>query len=107
MRFFLDHDVNDAVAHALRRHGHDAFLLREVLPVNAIDSLVFSTAQSSGCIVITCNRDDYLQLANAQRQHHGLIILIRRRSAQTECINVLRLIDRASESGLVGNINFA
>jgi predicted nuclease of predicted toxin-antitoxin system len=106
VRFFLDHDVNDAVAHALRRHGHDAFLLREVLPVNAIDSLVFSTAQSSGFIVITCNRDDYLQLANAQRQHHGLIILIRR-SAHTECINILRLIDRAGQSGLAGNINFA
>ena len=107
MRFFLDHDVNDAVAHALRRHGHEAILLREVLPVDAIDSLVFPTAQNSGCIVITCNRDDYLQLANAQQQHHGLIILIRRRSARTECINVLRLIDRASESGLAGNINFA
>lgn len=106
MKFFIDHDVNDAVADALRRHGHDAILLREVLPVDAMDSLAFATAQRSGCVMMTCNRNDYLQLASTQ-QHHGLIILIRRRSAQTESINVLRLIERAGESGLAGNINFA
>jgi hypothetical protein len=48
VKFFLDHDVNDAVADALRRHA-----------------------------------------------------------ARTECTNVLRLIERAGESGLAQNINFA
>ncbi len=107
MKFFLDHDVNAAVADALRRHGHEAIVLRDVLPVDAADALALATAQTTGCIMITCNRGDYLQLASDQPQHRGLIILIRRRNAQTECINVLRLIERAGESGLAGNINFA
>ncbi len=57
-------------------------------------------------MMITCNRNDYLELAVPQ-QHQGLIILIRRHSARTECINILRLIERAGASGLAGNINFA
>lgn len=106
MKFFLDHDVNDAVADALRRHGHEATVLRDVLAPEADDALVFRTAQETGCVMITCNRNDYLELAS-QQAHHGLIILIRRHAARTECTNVLRLIERAGESGLSGNINFA
>ncbi|MBA3385523.1 MAG: DUF5615 family PIN-like protein [Chthoniobacterales bacterium] len=106
MKFFLDHDVNDAVADALRRHGHEAIVLRDVLPPDAPDSQVFAAAQETGCVTITCNRNDYLALS-AQQLHHGLIILIRRRSARTECINILRLLDRAGESGIANNINFA
>jgi hypothetical protein len=68
---------------------------------------VFAAAQARDCVMITCNRDDYLQLASQEQSHHGLIILIRRHSARAECINVLRLLDRAGESGLAGNINFA
>ena len=45
-------------------------------------------------MTITCNRNDYLELA-APQQHQGLIVLIRRHSARTECINILRLIERA------------
>ena len=92
MRFFLDHDANDAVAHALRRHGHEAVVLRDVLAPETNDTSVFSKAQENGCVMITCNRNDYLQLA-AQQAHRGLIILVRRHAVRTECTNVLRLID--------------
>jgi hypothetical protein len=37
----------------------------------------------------------------------GLIVLIRRRSRIIECANLLRLLDFAGESGIIGNINFA
>lgn len=106
MKFFLDHDVTDAVAGALRRHGHGATLLREVLAPDAPDAQAFATAQEKSCVMITCNRNDYLELG-AQQPHHGLIILIRRHSGRTECMNVLRLIERAGETGLTSNINFA
>ncbi len=56
--------------------------------------------------MITCNRDDFLKLA-AKGPHLRLIILIRRRSPQAECANLLRLIRKAGEQGLQGNINFA
>ncbi len=106
MKFFVDHDVAAAVADALRRHGHDVITLREVLAPDAADPLVFSTAQEKGCVMVTCNRNDFLKLA-AQLQHHGLIILLRRRTARNECINLLRLLEQAGPAGLAGNINFA
>ena len=106
MKFFLDHDVNDAVAEALRRHGHEALVLRDLLPANASDAQAFATSQAKTCVMITCNRNDYLELA-ARQKHLGLIILIRRRNSRTEWMNILRLVDRAGESGLAGNINFA
>ena len=56
--------------------------------------------------MITCNRDDFLKLA-AKGPHLGLIVLIRRRTPQAECANLLRLIRKAGDQGLLGNINFA
>ena len=106
MKFFFDHDVNAAVADALRRHEHEVTELRDVLPPHADDPVVFAAAQERACVMVTCNRDDFLALASAQ-PHHGLVILIRRRSARVEATKLLQLIARAGSSGLAGNINFA
>ena len=106
MRFFLDHDVPAEVARVLRREGHEATELRDVLPVTAVDDDVLRYANEQGCFVVTCNRDDFLSLAEAQ-SNPGLIVLIRRRSRQAECGNLLRLLEEAGEEGIAGNINFA
>lgn len=57
-------------------------------------------------IVITCNRDDFLQLAREQ-PHHGIVVVIRRRSRAAERAALLRLVERAGSEGLADNINFA
>lgn len=106
MKFFLDHDVPAAVKDALERHEHDIILVTDLLPRSASDEDVFAAAQSNQCVMITCNRNDFLKLA-ARGSHLGLIILIRRHSVRTECTNLLRLIHKAGEQGLRGNINFA
>jgi predicted nuclease of predicted toxin-antitoxin system len=106
VKFFLDHDVPAAVKDALERHEHDVIRLSDLLPRTAIDEDVFAAAQSNRCVMITCNRDDFLKLA-ARKPHHGLIILLRRRSPHAECTNLLRLIRKAGDQGLKGNINFA
>ena len=106
MKFFLDHDVPTAVKEALERHEHDVIRLTDLLPRTAPDDDVFAAAQSNQCVMITCNRDDFLKLA-ARGPYLGLIILIRRRSPYAECTNLLRLIRKAGELGLKGNINFA
>jgi predicted nuclease of predicted toxin-antitoxin system len=106
VRFLLDHDVPRPVADALLRHGHDVVLLREALPITSRDQEVFTHAIDTERVMVTCNRDDFLQLAE-NRSHPGLIILIRRRSSVAEQGHLLRLIDRAGESGIQGNINFA
>jgi len=57
-------------------------------------------------MVITCNRQDFLELAGTEPET-GLIILNRRRTRQSECSHLLRLLASAGETGLKGNINFA
>jgi predicted nuclease of predicted toxin-antitoxin system len=106
VKFLLDHDVPAAVKDALERHEHDVIRLTDLLPRTASDETVFAAAQNNQSVMITCNRDDFLKLA-AKGPHLGLIILIRRRSPQAECANLLRLIRKAGEQGLQGNINFA
>ena len=111
MKFLLDHDVPAEVGHLLRHWGHEAVLLKEALPVIASDETIFQYSQRNGLKLITCNRDHYLAQADKAIQERipfpGLIILIRRRSRQAECAHLLRLLRRAGETGLCGNINYA
>jgi predicted nuclease of predicted toxin-antitoxin system len=63
VKFLLDHDVLAAVKDALERHEHDVIRLTDLLPRTASDETVFAAAQSNQCVMITCNRDDFLKLA--------------------------------------------
>ena len=107
MTFFLDQDVPENIALLLRHWGHAVTVLREVLPITTPDVAAFAYARAHAMVTITCNRDDYLALAAAHPEHPGLVILIRRRTRQAECGKVLGLLQRAGETGLSGNINFA
>ena len=106
MRFFLDHDVPAEAARVLHRTGHEVTELRTVLPVTSADLDVLQYANEHALFVVTCNRDDFLALV-ATNPNPGLIILIRRRSRQAECGNLLALLRQAGEDGIAGNINFA
>jgi predicted nuclease of predicted toxin-antitoxin system len=107
VRFFLDHDVPADVALLLRHWKHEATVLRDVLAVDATDKEAFAYAREHGLITITCNRDDFLELAANHPVHPGLIILVRRRSRQIEITRLLMLLKSAGEPGLANNINFA
>lgn len=106
MRFFLDHDVPRQIGEALLRHGHDAVFVKSELSTTAIDEEVLAHAFSTGRILITCNRDDFLKLVKSL-PHPGLIILVRRHSSVAEQGHLLRLIATAGEIGLTGSVNFA
>lgn len=106
MKFLLDHDVADRSGYVLREAGHSVLLLRDALPTDSQDAAILAYAKESERIVITCNRQDFLALC-AKDERCGIIIVIRRRSRIAECSAVLKLVQRAGETGLVGNINFA
>jgi predicted nuclease of predicted toxin-antitoxin system len=106
VRFFLDHDVPTEVARVLRREGHEVTELRDVLPVTASDLDALRYASERLLFVVTCNRDDFLALVK-DHLNPGLIVLIRRRSRQAECGNLLTLMREAEENGIAGNFNFA
>lgn len=111
MKFLLDHDVPDEAGQLLRYWKHEVQRLREVLPPTTADLAVFEFAQREQRIIISCNRDHFLALAreaiSKNQAFAGLIILIRRRTRQSECAHLLSLLRRAGESGVDGNINLA
>ena len=106
MKFLLDHDVPEEIYRALRNQGHEAVRVRDVLAIDTPDVAVFETAQTNQQVMLTCNRQDFLQLA-ASREHAGLIVLVRRRSRQAEIAALLRLLRSAGDPGIQHNINFA
>lgn len=106
MTFFLDHDVPNDIGRALRLKGYSVQFLAEALPANTDDLSVLRNAVTRKMVVITCNRGDFLRLARTE-QHRGIIVLIRRRTRAAECAALLRLLERAGESGIANNINFA
>ena len=106
MKFLLDHDVPDDLSYLLEQLGHDVTLLRKALPGDPSDEAVLQFADERGCLLLTCNRDDFLNLATT-RPHHGIVIVIRRRTRADERAALFRLLERAGETGLRNNVNFA
>ena len=107
MKFLCDHDVATDVARVLRARGYQVTELREVLPPDTPDAAVWAHAGAHGLIVITCNRADFLALAEATETHPGLILLFRRHTHQAEAGRLLALLANAGEQGLANNVNFA
>jgi predicted nuclease of predicted toxin-antitoxin system len=106
VKFLLDHDVPDDLSYLLEQLGHDVTLMRKALPGDSSDEVVLSFAHETGCILLTCNRDDFLNLV-ATRPHHGVVIVIRRRTRGDERLALFRLLEGAGETGLRDNVNFA
>jgi len=90
----------------LEQLGHEVVLLRKALPGDSSDEAVLRYAHDAGCILLTCNRDDFLHLA-ATHAHHGVVIIIRRRTRGDERAASFRLLERAGDTGLRNNVNFA
>ncbi len=106
MKFFLDQDVPDDLAHWLRHREHAVTCLREVLPTTATDSEAWQWALAHDAVFVSCNRDDVLAL-RPEGQHPGIVILVRRRTRQAEIAAMQKLLTGAGEQGLGNNINFA
>jgi len=106
VKFLLDHDVPDDLSYLLAELRHDVTLLREALPDDSSDETVLQFARERNCVLLTCNRNDFLRLA-ATRPHKGIVIVIRRRTRADERAALFRLLDRAGEDGLRNNVNFA
>lgn len=106
MNFLLDHDVPVEIGRVLSQADHGVVYVSEALSCRATDSEVFEYGVAQQLVLLTCNRDDFLRLAH-RRRHHGLVIVIRRRTRIAECAHVLRLLKAAGMDGIVGNINFA
>ena len=106
MKFLFDHDVPDEMEFSLKTLGHEVVKLREVSNPEIVDEDVLRLANQRDCVLITCNRDDFLRAAQ-RVPHVGIIILIRRRSRAHERAALVGLLDKAGDTGIRNNINFA
>jgi predicted nuclease of predicted toxin-antitoxin system len=106
VNFLLDHDVPDDVVFSLKALGHRVHRLRELASRDAADEEVLRLASEMRCVLVSCNRDDFLALVGTA-PHFGIIILIRRRSRMMERSALVRLLDSAGPEGIEGNVNFA
>jgi predicted nuclease of predicted toxin-antitoxin system len=70
VNFLLDNDVPEELSYLLEHLGHQVSRAREALPREASDAAVLDYAFHRRLIAITCNRDDFLQLAR-ERPHRG------------------------------------
>jgi len=102
----MDEDVPAEAARCLQQAGHQVSFVTETLGVRTDDVDVWQHAVETQSIVLTCNRQDFLELAGTAPET-GLIVLNRRRTRTAECQHLLALLERAGETGLNGNINFA
>jgi len=106
VKFLFDNDVPDDLSFLLLQLGHEVSLLRQVLAQDASDLRVLEVAHQNGLVLLTCNRDDFLQLAK-DKPHDGIIVVIRRNTRAAERAALLRLLEAAGEDGIRNNINFA
>jgi predicted nuclease of predicted toxin-antitoxin system len=106
MTFLLDQDVPEPIARVIQQAGHESWRLRELLPADSPDETVLAAAQARQAMLVTCNRDDFLALAES-KPHAGIVIVVRRRTRVAEASHFPRLVQAAGESGLRDNINFA
>jgi predicted nuclease of predicted toxin-antitoxin system len=106
VRFLIDEDVSIEVAWCLQHAGHGVSQVAEALGTRTDDADIWYHAVRTEAIVVTCNRQDFLELAGRE-PGTGLIVLNRRRTRSAECRHLLELLTNAGEAGLKNNINFA
>jgi len=61
VKFLIDEDVAIEVARCLQNAGHNVSLVTEILGGSADDFDIWRHAISTGKILITCNRQDFLE----------------------------------------------
>ncbi|MGA2863811.1 MAG: DUF5615 family PIN-like protein [Verrucomicrobiota bacterium] len=84
LRFFSDQCVPAQITDALRRHGHQVTLLREVLPIRSPDAVVIAEARALGAVLLSLNGDftdivtyppgNYRGIVGIQLRNHPEII---------------------------------
>lgn len=75
MKFLLDENVSKELAEALRRLGHEALMIREVLGPGSTNGVIIDEAVKGGYIVITCDTHFGDLVYKCGKEHAGVVSL--------------------------------
>src|SRR4051794_26841306 len=75
LSFFSDQCVPVEISSFLQQHGHNVILLREVLPIRALDPDVIAKAQDLNAILLSLNGDFADIVAYPPANHGGIVAL--------------------------------
>jgi len=75
LRFFSDQCVPAEITDALRQHGHQVTLLREVLPIGSLDPAVITKAQELGAVLVSLNGDFADIVAYPPANYFGIVAI--------------------------------
>lgn len=77
MYLLIDECCGKGIVAVAQRQQHAVQRSIEVIGLGpgALDQAVFAFAQRAGAVVVTVNQVDYLELADLEPDHHGLMLL--------------------------------
>jgi predicted nuclease of predicted toxin-antitoxin system len=83
VKLLIDEMLSASIAEQLRQRGRDAVAVDEQRELRGLsDAELFAHAQEAGRVVVTYNRDDFIELTRdsfaAGRPHAGVLILTRK-----------------------------
>ena len=110
MKILVDNALSPLLAELLSSQGIDAVHLRDILPVDASDFVVFDLAQSEGRIILSADTDFGAILANRNESHPSFVLLRHDTPSlpQQQVLLVLKTLEHAKndlQSGCIVSVN--
>jgi predicted nuclease of predicted toxin-antitoxin system len=102
MRFFIDEDLSPVLVRDCHQAGYDATCCRDRGMLGATDREVAQLCMDEDRVLVTNNADDFLELAEDEGLHPGLIVmpLAARSQEQAWMATAIESIEqRAEEEG--------
>ncbi len=83
LRFLADHCISNSIIQTLREANHEVLRLKDLLPVESSDAIVFAKAQEIDAILLSLNGDFADIVTYPPKSHKGIVALQMRNHPET------------------------
>jgi predicted nuclease of predicted toxin-antitoxin system len=91
LRFLADHCISNTIVRTLRDAAHEVVRLKDVLPVESVDTIVIAKAQEIDAILLSMNGDFADIVTYPPKNYQGIVALQMRNHAEVLGQLMLRL----------------
>ncbi len=109
IHLYIDEDVHESIAPALRRHGYDVLNVREANRRGLSDAEQLAYAAAEGRTLFSFNAADYIALHLeylAQGQEHAGIVISKQIPISETVHRLLILLDRVSANEMCNQLRW-